>query len=230
MVDEAQDFNPLEFALLKKLAPGASMTVVGDLMQGVNGWRGLTGWEALGEGVFGGEAVTHFLVTSYRNTVEIMQTALRVARKRPTPGQQEARPVLRHGDAPQFLPFQTPKEQAALIASLIGAWRAQGLTSIAVISKSPKALAALQKQLPPELGAKLLDVNCETYEAGALLAPASAVKGLEFDGVILADAGEAAFGDADLDARLIYVCLTRALHQLAVLYCGPLTPLLREEA
>ena len=40
---------------------------------------------------------------------------------------------------------------------------------------------------------------------------------------------EAAFGDADLDARLIYVCLTRALHQLAVLYCGPLTPLLREE-
>ena len=61
-----------------------------------------------------------------------------------------------------------------------------------------------------------------------LAAPASAVKGLEFDGVIMLHANEECFPDQELDARLLYVCLTRPLHRLAVLYEGALSPLLAE--
>ncbi len=44
--------------------------------------------------------------------------------------------------------------------------------------------------------------------------------------MILADAGEAEYPADPASARLLYVCLTRALHRLAVLYDGDLTPLM----
>jgi len=89
-------------------------------------------------------------------------------------------------------------------------------------------LKKLLKELPEELGAKLLDVNEEEYSGGVVLAHAGAVKGLEFDGVIIADADEESFADRDLDARLLYVCCTRALHRLMVCHSGTLSPLLQE--
>ena len=76
----------------------------------------------------------------------------------------------------------------------------------------------------------LLNVNEEKYEGGLVLAHAGAVKGLEFDGVILEDVSESAFADRDLDARLLYVCLTRALHKLTCFYSGAPTPLLAPPA
>ena len=60
------------------------------------------------------------------------------------------------------------------------------------------------------------------------LAKAADVKGFEFDGVILADASEVRFPDKELDARLLYVCLTRPLHRLGCLYSGRISPLLEE--
>lgn len=227
VIDEAQDFSPLEFMLLRRMSRDASMTVVGDLMQGVHAWRGLTDWKQLTGGVFEGKAVQHYLVTSYRNTVEIMNCALRVARNRPTPGQREAKPVLRHGPEPGFTPFETAEQQAALVAEIIRKWREEGMSTIAVVDRTEKQLSALMKRLPKDLNIRLLDVNDESYSGGILAAPASSVKGLEFDGVIMADLSEDHFQDQELDARLLYVCLTRPLHRLAGLYRGELTPLLK---
>ena len=59
VIDEAQDFSPLEFMLLRRMSRDASMTVVGDLMQGVHAWRGLTDWRQLTDGGFEGRAVQH---------------------------------------------------------------------------------------------------------------------------------------------------------------------------
>jgi len=228
VIDEAQDFSPIEFAVLRRIAPSATMTIVGDMMQGVHAWRGLTDWNVLLEGVFGGKAVMHHLVTSYRSTIEIMDFASRIAKNRPVPGQQIAKPVLRHGDAPQLLRIDSFRKKAAHIAETIAAWRAGGCSTVAVIGRSEKELKKLLKELPEELGAKLLDVNEEEYSGGVVLAHAGAVKGLEFDGVIIADADEESFADRDLDARLLYVCCTRALHRLMVCHSGTLSPLLQE--
>lgn len=227
VIDEAQDFSPLEFMLLRRMSRDASMTVVGDLMQGVHAWRGLTDWRQLTDGVFEGRAVQHYLVTSYRNTVEIMNTALKVARNRPTPGQKEAKPVLRHGPEPVFAAFKTPAQQAEQVEKIIRQWQQEGMTTIAVVDRTEKQLAALMKRLPADLNVHMLDVNDENYSGGILAAPASSVKGLEFDGVIMADLSPEHFQDQELDARLLYVCLTRPLHRLAGLYKGEITPLLK---
>ena len=52
------------------------------------------------------------------------------------------------------------------------------------------------------------------------------MKGLEFDAVILADADGETYPARALDARLLYVCLTRALHRMAVFDEGSPTELL----
>lgn len=228
VIDEAQDFSPLEFLLLTRMMPAATFTVVGDLMQGIHGWRGLKAWQELVPAVLGPACALRQLATSYRSTIEIMETALRVANHRPVPGQTAVRSVIRHGEAPVFCAFSRHDEQLALIAQTVILWQAAGLRSIAIIERRADRLADLRDGLPAALGAQLLDIETEQELGGVLIAPAFAVKGLEFDGVIIADASEEAYPDTDLEARLLYVALTRPLHRLHVLYKQALTPLLAQ--
>ena len=121
VIDEAQDFSMMEFLLLHRMTRGASMTIVGDLMQGIRSYRGMTDWRPLTEGLLAGKAAAHQLLTSYRSTIEIMNLALRVAQKRPVPGQEGARPVLRHGPEPELVCFGNAREQAAELEKIVRA-------------------------------------------------------------------------------------------------------------
>lgn len=226
VVDEAQDFSPFEFFLLSRMMPAATFTVVGDLMQGIHSWRGMNSWREMIGLPFGEGCIRHKLTTSYRSTVEIMSTALRVAQNRPTPEQTEVHSVIRHGEEPEFASFASEKEQARMIEDTIRKWQNGGMRVIAVVGRNARDLKALAANLPESLHAKILNPEDTEYEGNVLIAPAAAVKGLEFDGVIVADAGSEFYPDTELDARLLYVVLTRPLHQLKVLYHGTLTPLL----
>ncbi|MDR0929687.1 MAG: AAA family ATPase [Oscillospiraceae bacterium] len=229
VIDEAQDFSPFQFMLLKELTGGDSFTIVGDLMQGVRSWEGLTAWQEITEPVFEGRATLHPLRVSYRSTVEIMRFAARVAERRPVPGQQQALPVLRHGQPPALHAFATMKARNAFLAETAEALRAEGFSTIAIIERDEKRCAALHKALPEALGARLISGGETHYAGGISILPASLVKGLEFDCVLMADMGATAFPDTELDARLLYVCLTRALHRLIGCHVGEMTGLLGEE-
>lgn len=223
VIDEAQDLSPLEFVLLGRLSSGATVTAVGDLMQSI-GAGGLTDWAQIGP-LKG--AARRELTISYRSTVEIMRLAQKVAARFPAPGVSAPRPVLRNGDEPAFIAYCGACAQAEGIAALAARWLASGMGTVAVIGRWAEGVEALFKRLPESLGAKLLRAGEQTEFTGLLLADAKSVKGLEFDAVILADAGEASFPDDPGAARLLYVCLTRALHKLAVFYEDALSPLLR---
>ena len=228
VVDEAQDLSPAEFALLKRLVGHDSFTIVGDLTQGVHAFRGTADWAELTEGVFGGGAVRHDLVTSYRSTVEIMEIAARVVRAQPVPGQREVQPVLRHGDAPVFARFEDRAEQLRLICEHTTRSLADGYTTVAVLTRDRAEARALCAALPPDIGATLLDPESEKYQGGVTVASATDVKGLEFECVIMADVSAKRFSNSPLEARVLYVCLTRPLHRLYCLYCGEITELLAE--
>ena len=228
VIDEAQDFSPMEFKLLRRLTGNDSFTIVGDLMQGVHAYRGITDWNEVAQGVFGGDVTRHDLITSYRNTVEIMQTATYAARAQPVPGQPEAQPVLRHGNPPVFEHFGKPTEQVSQIERLIRNYKASGYSTIAIIGRNPAELKRIQKSLPIDLNAHILNPDSATYTGGVTIAPATGIKGLEFDCVIISDASKTQWPNQPLDGRLLYVSLTRPLHELAILYSGELTGLLAE--
>ncbi|MCL1964122.1 MAG: AAA family ATPase [Firmicutes bacterium] len=228
VIDEAQDFSPFQFMLLRDLAGNDSFTIVGDLMQGVRAFEGLTAWEEILTPVFDGRATLTPLRTSYRSTVEIMQFAARVAENRPVPGQTPARPVLRHGDEPSLHGFDDAKCRDSFLVKTVQAMRAEGYGTIAIIDRDITRCAKLHKALPASLGGRLVKADDTRYAGGVLVIPAALVKGLEFDCVVMADVGESAYPDAELDARVLYVCLTRPLHKLVCCHMGAVTPLLRK--
>ncbi len=228
VIDEAQDLSPLMVYAVKELAGHASFTIVGDLMQGVHAYRGLTNWSQLTDAVFGGAATFHELVVSYRNTVEIMRFATEVARRHAPDGQTEPMPVLRHGPEP-IVTEVAPEDSGRAIAEQVRAWRQEGFGAIAIIGRDAVACAALMRMLPQELEARLVRAEDTVFRTGLSVIPAALVKGLEFDCVLLPDVSAALWADAALQARLLYVCVTRPLHRLTCYYSGVPSALLPEE-
>jgi hypothetical protein len=56
------------------------------------------------------------------------------------------------------------------------------------------------------------------YKGGTIVIPTYLTKGIEFDAVILTDACMDKYNDDDKHRKLLYVSITRALHQVFILY------------
>lgn len=232
VLDEAQDFSAFQFDLLSSITQNASFTIVGDLAQGIHGYRGVDNWREMMEGVFGpGNSDYRELVTSYRNTMEIMEFAGRVAARYPFAGQKQAKPVLRHGLRPELLKLPE-KDPESAIAEKVRELLAAGMKTVAVVHKLPADCETLYKKLKGKLDAPLSIYRDEDieYRGGAMILPAHMVKGLEFDAIVLADVGEGVWPDDALHCRLLYVCLTRPLHRLVCFYGGGVSKLLEAAA
>ena len=65
-----------------------------------------------------------------------------------------------------------------------------------------------------------------SFTKGVMVLPIYMTKGLEFDTVILWNPDEESYHVSDEDAKLLYVAITRALHELHIIYKGRLSGLL----
>ncbi|MDR1704290.1 MAG: ATP-binding domain-containing protein, partial [Clostridiales bacterium] len=212
VIDEAQDMSLFQIDMLKTLMNTGSFTILGDLCQGIYAFKGLSSWEDVSEKVFGGRGRFMPLERSYRTTVEIMDYASKTADllKLNVP---RAVPVIRHGPAVVHKECAAGKDQAAAIDGIIKAYQQNGRQSAAVICKTPDECQRLKKLLKSP-GIRLLTGREKDYGGGTVILPAYLSKGLEFDGVVIADASR--FGMTETDVKLLYVAMTRALHELSV--------------
>ncbi len=228
VIDECQDFSPFQIALLKETNPAAAFSLVGDLYQGIRADEGIRSWEDWRNPVFEGQAALKQLTVSYRNTVEIMHLAQRVAGRYPIAGIRETKPVLRHGEAPRIIRAGSEKERLNLIRNQALAWQEAGYHSIALIAKTAEQARKLHRQIGAVLNARLLSETEAEYHGGIMIVPASIVKGMEFDCVGICDASAKNFPEDEFLCRLLYVMITRPLHRLRIWYQGELSPLLVE--
>ena len=88
--------------------PGATFTIVGDMMQGVNAARGLSSWDALAP-VLDGPYDLRELITSYRSTVEIILLARRVWENCPSPVSTRIEPCCAMGTRPSWNEWATSR-------------------------------------------------------------------------------------------------------------------------
>lgn len=228
VVDEAQDYSPLQIYLTNRFSKGNSLTLVGDLAQGIYYYKGVKTWEDITEGVFSGKATYIQLTQSYRSTVEIIDFANN-ALEAQNLGLKPAKPVLRHGEKPKIINCKDKKESIKEIDNIIKEIKSIGKSSIAIITKSIEEGKELEK-LIKKLGenkAKLIKGSEKESSDDVIIIPSYLTKGLEFDATIIYNPSQESYKDEILNQRLLYVSLTRALHLEYVLSIGSLTSMIK---
>ena len=65
-------------------------------------------------------------------------------------------------------------------------------------------------------------------ETDVTVSPIILTKGLEFDAVIVANAGRNYFNETEFDRMLLYLACTRARHHLQIHWHGPRSPIVPE--
>ncbi|MFF2089135.1 HelD family protein [Paenibacillus sp. NPDC058174] len=227
VIDEAQDYSPFQLEALRLCQTSPSMTVLGDLQQGIHDYAGIQSWQEL-TALFDEERTGYFeLNRSYRSTMEIIEFANRILGAMGG-GVKPAVPVFRSGD-PVLVEAVEPEGWASGIISTVREWQSTGLyETISVIGRTAEQCERIYDALKAEgLEPSLVRSKQPEYGGGLSVVPVYLSKGLEFDAVLIADADTDSY--ADHDAKLLYVGCTRALHKLKLIHNGKLTALIAPE-
>ncbi|MBM7609897.1 DNA helicase-2/ATP-dependent DNA helicase PcrA [Lysinibacillus composti] len=208
-VDEVQDYSLFQLVALKIGLETDMFTMVGDLAQGIHSYRSLTEWESVLEQFPRANYFT--LQKSYRTTIEIMEVANKILTKMDEQ-LPLVEPVVRHGNEPTFI--QSEEFNPKVINDIYSTLKAKGHQSIALIFKSSSEATDYAKKLGEfNVEVELLTENSELAGSKLLVVPSHLAKGLEFDAVIIA-AFDTPYYDTVIDRKLLYVALTRAMHEL----------------
>lgn len=213
-IDEVQDYSLFQLAALKTGLDTDMFTMVGDLAQGIHSYRSLTAWEPV-QSLFP-RASFRTLQKSYRTTIEIMEVANQILAQM-SEQLPLVEPVVRHGNVPSFI--QADHFDALKIKEIFEAIRQNGHRSIALICKTTAEAITMHQTLKiSDIASQLLTENESINQEMLLVVPSHLAKGLEFDAVIVA-AFDTPFYDTTIDRKLLYVALTRAMHELYLI--GP---------
>jgi DNA helicase-2/ATP-dependent DNA helicase PcrA len=227
MIDEVQDFSPLELAvLLDATSAQRSVTLAGDTAQAIAPEHGFTNWAELLDFLGIAHERVEPLRVSYRSTREIVDVAEHVL----GPLMGDVRPVAPRAGAPvESFPFSSAGECAEFLShALKELLRNEPDASVALLARHAEqarlAYEALVRAEVPSL--RLVADQDFSFVAGIDITDVRQSKGLEFDIVILLDVNDASYPATDDARRLLHVAMTRAAHQLWITYVGAPSPLL----
>ena len=195
VIDEAQDYGEFLFYVIKKIFKNATFGIFGDLAQSLYSYRSIKNWDTV-KTIF--DSNIEYLNKSYRTTIEIMNEANIINKKL---NLNLATPVIRHGEKVEY----TKSSIKELIENL-----KQKYNTIAIITKTLKEAQELHKQYKEY---DLITPTDISYESKITILPSYLSKGLEFDAVLILDTFNK---ENNLDLRLLYVSMTRALHKLYI--------------
>lgn len=230
VIDEAQDFSPLQFLLFRKLFPDATMTIVGDIAQGIYAHRGVSRWDEI-SALFEPETLkVEHITQNYRSTQEIVEfnnlVMKNIHRKDITP----AIPFHRHGIKPKIVITSDSQKMFMSIAMDINSLLSQQLNHIGIIVKSNVDCASVDSNLRIA-GIEAINVISDRdgalkYSGGVVILPVNLAKGIEFQAAFIVEVSAKKYSaEIEYDARLLYVAVTRALQILNLYTYSSLSPL-----
>lgn len=225
VIDEAQDYGEFQFDVLKTLINSNSMTILGDIAQGVHYYRGIENWKKFIDTEFKDvKTVYTTLQKTYRTTKEIMDVANNVISKLPEYEKEYivlGEPVIDRKNSINIKKVENKEELIKNINDRINTYIKQGYKSIAIIGKDMSECENLEKKLRAiRKDIKLIRGKDSEYNSGISIVPSYLAKGLEFDCVLLSDVSKEKYGNSSLDIKLLYVSITRAMSKLDVFYEG----------
>ena len=228
VVDEAQDFSPMQLRMLARRSISGSMTVVGDVAQ-ATGAEAPSGWE---------EVARHLspkrppmvveLSVNYRTPAEIMDVAARVLQAA-DPGLSPPRSVRETGTRPGAVAVPGGESLPSALARVTADELAEVAPGNVVVICPDSWAARLAEPLEAALARQGVTLGLperDGLERPVSLVPAGLAKGLEFDSVLVVEPA-AVVEEAAQGLRALYVALTRATRRLTVVHTRDLPEVLR---
>jgi len=227
VVDEAQDYSIFQLLVMRLMATNNSFTMVGDVGQGIYFYKGIDNWEKVIEEAFEGEGRFISLTQSYRSTVEIINFANKVLIQQIN-SLKPAQPVLRHGKLPEIISWGNNKEFSEKLDIIVDNIISSGKNSVAVIGKTLDECKIIKEALKKwsKFKWEFVKDTDKNLKLERLIIPSYMTKGLEFDCSVIYDCSDKNYKDNELDKKILYVALTRALHEEYIFYNGKLTNLI----
>ena len=214
VVDEAQDLSPMQARAIARRSEHGSITLLGDLAQGTAPWAAAD-WKTTLSHLGKPDAAVVPLTVGFRVPAVVVAMANRLL---PALGVDvpEAVSLRRDGDL-TIVGVAASEVDAATLVEVTAALEHEG--SVAVIAadaavdrlRAHLAAAGLQAATPDDVDS----------EARVTVVPATLVKGLEYDHVIVVEPAQIAAAEPKGLNRL-YVVLTRAVSRLSVVHSEPL--------
>ena len=214
IIDEVQDYTPVQLEVFKQLFDHCSMTMLGDTNQSINPYMNMnTGDYRTMTDIFGSDSSLSIgLSKSYRSTRQITEFCRALLARK-----DETEYMNRDGRLPRIFCL---KSEEALFHSLeddIAGLKESGSKSIAVICRTAAYSLKAYKKISCFTEARLVKADTTEFiaENAVNVIPSYLAKGLEFDAVLVLCANSGDYAD-ETERKLFYTCCTRALHLLHI--------------
>ena len=215
VVDEVQDLTPMQLRMVTRRSLSGAMTIVGDIAQATgplapNNWDDVLDYLPSRK-----EPRIVGLSVGYRIPAQIMELADKVMHAA-TPGLRAPRSVRDGDESPVIVQVSNKTELLAEVVARAG--------DLVDNSTGGRAAIICSDDMVEEISLSLEEKNISHGRAqaagldkGLSIVPASLVKGLELDDVIVVEPAAIVADDAQ-GLRLLYVTLTRSTRSLTVVH------------
>jgi DNA helicase IV len=233
ILDEAQDLSPMMLRAVGRRASTGSVTVLGDLAQATTPWATRSWRESLAH-LGHADATIEELVAGFRVPGAVIDFAARLLPEI-APALKPPHSVRRHRGELDLRPTDDIGEELA--EAITQAMHNEGTVGVIVADAAVPAVRQLLER--HEMDYEVLGEDSEIFDVDEdirrtdptvaprlvpILVPAALAKGLEFDHVVLLEPADIVAGEPDqvTGLRRLYVCLTRAVTSLIVVYVAEL--------
>lgn len=205
VIDEAQDYNKLQYIIISKIFKKADFTILGDINQNINPYYAYKSLEDLKE-IFNGETKYLELLKTYRSSPEIIEYTNKILNLNHVNAIRKAnnKPVIIRKDV---------KDLKQSLLTDIKTLQEQ-YKSTAIITKDNREAEKIYELLKDELNISLVEANSKKFQKNLIIIPAYTSKGLEFDSVIIYNDRSNSYKANE--RNLLYVACTRCQHELYI--------------
>ena len=207
VIDEAQDYYPLQYEIFNLLFSNAKFTILGDMKQTLAKKEDISFYEQIQKILNKKKSSLIMLDKSFRCTNEILNFSLKFIEQ-----SSQIKSFNRNGDSPKVYIADNLCQE-------------KGFQSICLICKTEKNSIYLFNKIKHKLDIQLIKNGSVSDLQGVFILPVYMSKGLEFDAVLICDADSQNYHDED-DKNLLYVACTRALHKLSLFCENEVSPLI----
>ncbi|HOM78308.1 MAG TPA: 3'-5' exonuclease, partial [bacterium] len=220
VVDEGQDFSPLEYAVLNSFILHKRLCILGDLNQGFV-TSAISSWDDL-EKILGTSNIKHFtLDTNYRSTAPIINLANKILS--PFTDKYLPKSINRKGEEPSFTAHNSSNEMFAKIKIDLQQDAQEFKKSIGIITYDQNSFNTMQEilnKLDIEEERKMIldsDKRIDYKPRAIYLTKFENCKGLEFGKVYIVNKNPLENNSYE-EAKKSFVGVTRAMDKISIYY------------